>query len=168
MDLGRQGVGIIAKGLQKAGNSRIAQGASNIGQGLVNNRFTNGLADITIAASHNAGAAAGKTAARAGIDFGLAAAGTAHSIGSKVFQRTNMSVMHPLGFKERKGLTPMFIGGGIAAGAFVGLRDQRQVDRMGYVYNQGTMDQLSYDGTPQHSNTMGATGDLVFALNKLR
>ena len=76
---------------------------------------------------------------------------------------------NPLGILAKRG-TKWAVGlGALGVGAGLGAREGAMQRRMGHVTPYGHMPQLDYDAVPNAPRQdMGATGDLVFALNNLR
>jgi len=113
-------------------------------------------------------------AAKGAIDIGLAVGGLgwqATRVGSRAFKRAPRDLANPLGFEMKRGARWALGLGALGVGAGLGARDAQQQRRIGAVYPQGQMRELTYDAVPNvqpGADDLGATGDLVFALNNLR
>ena len=91
----------------------------------------------------------------------------AHGTGAALFKP---AVNSPVPYVMRGGAQWALATGAIGAGAALGYRDVAQQRRIGRVHPYGHMDELSHDGHPPNMprQDMGATGDLVLALNNMR
>ena len=147
--------------------SEVAQtrGAA-LGARLMSDDVLHGVAG----AAGRAGNIAGRTAWHAGTAVGGAGL-VAGRVGARAFRQVPRDLANPLGFEMKRGARWAVGLGALGVGTGLGYRDYQQQRRVGTVYPQGQLRELGYDAVPnvpEGTNDLGATGDLVFALNNLR
>jgi len=168
----------------------MTQGAANIGRRVTGQQAIDPLSRV----ARTRGAALGErlvspgammgaagvvgttanVAARTAMHTGTAIGGAglvAGRMGARAFRQVPRDLANPLGFEMKRGARWALGLGALGVGTGLGYRDYQQQRRVGTVYPQGQLRELGYDAVPnvqQGANDLGATGDLVFALNNLR
>ncbi len=156
--MGRQPIDMLSSAAQTGGARFGARIVSNQNLGRMGH------------AAGTAGMVAGRTAYHAGTAIGGAGL-MAGRVGSKAFNVVPRTLPNPLGLEMKRGARWAVGLGALGIGGGFGYRDYQRQRRMGTVYPQGQMRELDYDAVPnvqQGANDLGATGDLVFAMNNLR
>ncbi len=175
-----KGAAAIGKGALWGGRA-ITESAVGLGFGLAG-KTTPKMASTTIGSNFGewlggsflpkaGGLAAGTTygAAKTGAQIGTlgfrAGAPMAKGLGKALFRPDASNF--PLPYTMRSGAKWAVGLGALGLGAGLGLKDGYQQARLGTVHPQGQMNEMSYDAVTKRQD-LGASGDLVLALNNMR